>query len=289
MNIYKIIAYVFIISLLGSRLVFAQSLFPLEIGNEWSIESYYWDYSSPGRLDTSLVKIETDTTLSNSKTYFRFNQYTFFSFRYMRADSNYIYIFDEEQNDEKAIIRFDMALNESLEFNSTMLSVVQLVEIDSQSVFGQPSINYTYRLDGLMLRHITLSNKFGPIRGYSPGEPPGTSISTNKTIGCKIANSTFGHIVSVEKEELLPTDFQLFQNYPNPFNPSTIIEYSLNKPVYAKLIIYNTLGEKIKTLVSEERATGHYTVEFNGSNLSSGVYFSQLEVNGYHKTKNGIA
>jgi hypothetical protein len=74
----------------------------------------------------------------------------------------------------------------------------------------------------------------------------------------------------------LPSDYQLHQNYPNPFNPSTLIRYELPNESSVKLIIYNSLGQVVKELVSEVQQSGYYEVNFNASNLSSGIYFYSI-------------
>lgn len=82
----------------------------------------------------------------------------------------------------------------------------------------------------------------------------------------------------------VPSKFVLFQNYPNPFNPVTKIKYDLSEVKDSKLgvrlEIYNILGKEIKTIVNKTQGSGEYEVEFNGSNLSSGVYFYSLIVDG---------
>jgi uncharacterized protein (TIGR02145 family) len=70
--------------------------------------------------------------------------------------------------------------------------------------------------------------------------------------------------------------FTLMQNFPNPFNPSTTIMYSIPYSQFVTLKIYDILGKEITTLVNEEKQRGNYQVEFNGSKLSSGIYFYKL-------------
>lgn len=67
--------------------------------------------------------------------------------------------------------------------------------------------------------------------------------------------------------------YELLQNYPNPFNPSTLISYSLPKDANVKLVVMNTLGEEVTTLVNEYQSAGKYSKSFNASNFTSGVYF----------------
>ena len=81
---------------------------------------------------------------------------------------------------------------------------------------------------------------------------------------------------------VIPKLFSLSQNYPNPFNPSTKIKYSI-PPVASSfrlsvtLKVYDVLGNEITTLVNEEKPEGSYEIEFDGSELTSGIYFYQLK------------
>ena len=74
----------------------------------------------------------------------------------------------------------------------------------------------------------------------------------------------------------LPKKHRLLQNYPNPFNPSTTIEFTLPRPEYTTLKIYNILGAEVATLVSDKLQAGRHTYHFDGSKLASGVYYYQL-------------
>jgi xylan 1,4-beta-xylosidase len=87
-----------------------------------------------------------------------------------------------------------------------------------------------------------------------------------------------------EDAELVPLKFSLSQNYPNPFNPTTTISYSLGAPAKVSVIIYNVLGEKVKTLVDLYQTSGLHSVLWNATDdrnnqVSSGIYFYQLITN----------
>ena len=73
------------------------------------------------------------------------------------------------------------------------------------------------------------------------------------------------------------SSFKLEQNYPNPFNPTTQISYSIPVASHVRLKVYNVLGNEIATLVNEEKPAGEYSVKFNASDLSSGVYIYRLQ------------
>ncbi|MBN1302638.1 MAG: T9SS type A sorting domain-containing protein [Melioribacteraceae bacterium] len=71
---------------------------------------------------------------------------------------------------------------------------------------------------------------------------------------------------------------QFLGNYPNPFNPSTIITYKLPVDGFVTLKVYDVLGEEIAVLVNKKQASGVYEIEFDGSDLASGVYVCRIEV-----------
>jgi hypothetical protein len=75
----------------------------------------------------------------------------------------------------------------------------------------------------------------------------------------------------------LPQSFILGQNYPNPFNPNTIIKYQLPLPSKVRITIYNVLGQDIKTLVDERQDAGYKSVEWNATDVPSGVYLYRLD------------
>ncbi|MDR3667678.1 MAG: pectinesterase family protein [Ignavibacteriaceae bacterium] len=97
-------------------------------------------------------------------------------------------------------------------------------------------------------------------------------------------DGTFKYSKVVEVAVAAPTSFELTQNYPNPFNPSTKISYSLPFDSNVKLIIYNSLGEKVKELVNSFLNGGYYEVSFDASSLSSGIYFYSITAS----SKDGI-
>jgi len=85
--------------------------------------------------------------------------------------------------------------------------------------------------------------------------------------------------VSVKDNSLSVSDFSLEQNYPNPFNPSTTIKYQLPINGNVKLIIYDMLGQKVKTLVNGFKQKGKYEVQFDANGLSSGIYIYKISAN----------
>jgi hypothetical protein len=90
--------------------------------------------------------------------------------------------------------------------------------------------------------------------------------------------------VRIDNNNAVPAEFSLSQNYPNPFNPSTNFRFSVAKSQLVSLKIYDVLGREVATLVNEQMNPGTYTVQWNASNLSSGVYFYRLHSGSFVQT-----
>ncbi|MBT8378769.1 MAG: T9SS type A sorting domain-containing protein, partial [Ignavibacteria bacterium] len=89
-------------------------------------------------------------------------------------------------------------------------------------------------------------------------------------------------------EKFIPSEFSLSQNFPNPFNPNTIIKYQIPEISFITLKVFDVVGNEVVTLVNEELSAGEYEVEFDGSGLSSGIYFYQLKAGNFIQTKKMI-
>jgi ligand-binding sensor domain-containing protein len=93
-------------------------------------------------------------------------------------------------------------------------------------------------------------------------------------------------ITSVENwSSELPREFRLLQNYPNPFNPSTNIKYELQRSSEVRLTVYDMLGREVSVLVNEKKDAGVHEVKFDGTGLSSGVYFYRLTAGSFTQTR----
>src|SRR3990172_3655962 len=85
-------------------------------------------------------------------------------------------------------------------------------------------------------------------------------------------------ITGVDDEVTVPSAFKLEQNFPNQFNPTTTIGFGIPEKGNVRLSIINVLGEEIKVLLNEEKEAGYHSIDFNGSDLTSGVYFYRIQV-----------
>ncbi|MGK9475331.1 putative Ig domain-containing protein [Melioribacter sp. OK-6-Me] len=107
-----------------------------------------------------------------------------------------------------------------------------------------------------------------------------TAVST-KTI--KVSDTVTGI-----EEDGIPRDFKLLQNFPNPFNPTTTIKYAVPKEAHVKLTVYNVLGQEIAVLVNGLKSAGYHTVNFDASNLNTGMYIYKLEAGDFTSVKKMI-
>ena len=118
---------------------------------------------------------------------------------------------------------------------------------------------------------------------FTDGETNGQHGVWNKVV--------YGQALVTNNEEGIkstPSEFSLNQNYPNPFNPSTNIEFQIPSSSSVSLSIFNSLGQKVATLVDGTLASGTHTVTWNAQNAPSGIYFYQLKAGDFVKTNKMI-
>ncbi|MDH7560890.1 MAG: T9SS type A sorting domain-containing protein, partial [bacterium] len=91
--------------------------------------------------------------------------------------------------------------------------------------------------------------------------------------------------VAMLPDRMVPTEYALRQNYPNPFNPSTTIQFALPRDGEVSLVVHDALGRPVTTLVNGRMTAGYYSVNFDASNLPSGVYLCRLKAGEYTETR----
>jgi hypothetical protein len=183
--------------------------------------------------------------------------------------------------------------------------VVKLEAPGNAFISGKITVNNIPLNDAII--HAKLGQKivgFGVTSGDGTfeinGIPSGDYILVIHRIGANVVNMN----VSVSREGIkninvnlennarpqlnFKSEYKLSQNFPNPFNPSTIISYSIPKAGMVNIAVYNSAGQMVNELVNGYMNSGSYNVEFNGSKLSSGVYFYKMVTNGYAETRRMI-
>ena len=246
--------------------------FPLHIGN-------HWQYSENG-----VVVIESravsDTTMSNSKTYTKISGS---HSGYYRKDGSKVYSYNPSTNEEK--LKYDFSSDEgdtlSVEVSDEDTLIIRVSSIGYTEIFGETRKYFNY-----MYEWVNSSEGFEKrfIDGLGFSQQYGL-LSYGLT-GAVIDGQQYGTIVNVEKNnESIPTKYSLKQNYPNPFNPETVISYQLPVMSKVELKVYDVLGREVATLVNKEQSAGTYEVQFDASNLTSGIYFYRLMSGEYSETK----
>ncbi len=116
---------------------------------------------------------------------------------------------------------------------------------------------------------------------------PGSHITDGATVSRSKQVFSRRSIIwnSAAENDQQPYEFSLRQNYPNPFNPTTEIRYQISEVSRVTLKVFDVLGREVATLVNEAKAPGKYEIQFDASNLSSGVYYYQLRAGSFVATK----
>ena len=257
-------------------------LFPLQTGNIW-----YFHYHESNQFNpaynrdylSTIIKDSTTVEQDDGKYYHALYQYGWidstteglqkFKFSKVllyRQDGNYIY----QYGDTSSVIDFTNPFSMATVFNKNV------------HLYGDPG--------GLGLHGPEYADSIGFYLLSSYAAPHSNSSSTYLT-GCVLNGTTYGtipnweKITGVKKETAIPISYLLNQNYPNPFNPTTTISYSIPKLSHVSIAVCDILGREIVTLVNEEKTPGNYKVNFNGSNLASGIYFYRITAGDFVSTK----
>jgi flagellar hook assembly protein FlgD len=84
----------------------------------------------------------------------------------------------------------------------------------------------------------------------------------------------------------IPTSFAIQNNYPNPFNPTTTVKYQIPENTHVRLVVYNMLGQRVRTIVDQPREAGYYSVQWDGKNdygvsITSGIYVYRIQAGSF--------
>ena len=192
----------------------------------------------------------------------------------------------------------------SINFGDSLIHDVYLYKVNSV-IRGRLTLNgesagimdiFAYSQDTGYVRTVTndsgyfefrVTNKISNYEIYI-GQVPQGFINDSIVVhaGDTTANLDLKVLTSVKQSNgNIPKDYSLKQNYPNPFNPTTLIKYQIPESGFVSLKVYDILGNEVETLVNETESAGIYEIKFNGSDLSSGIYFYQIRTNNYSATK----
>lgn len=300
MKIIKTFLFVlicFLPQIVNSQVNPAINFYPLHVGDVWQYKITYQPPNYQNKISYLSKRVLADTLLTNGKRYFFVEQPPF--------------TYDEIKNLERVLIRIDTATgiiykyvsDETEEKMDSLFTVLYdhfqgmiCWDISDQTVFSE--VRKTRMIGSPITTngndfHWSMAMNIGI---YSQSNHMCMVACTGNTydlVYAKINGKEYGTLMSREDETEIPLSFQLSQNYPNPFNPTTKIRFSIPAVEtlhatflqYVTLKVFDTLGNKIVTLVNEEKLPGSYEVMFDGSTLASGVYFYTLTVGNFSQTK----
>jgi hypothetical protein len=236
---------------------------------------YIWKYNENGDLISELYKIWGSTDWDNIYK----DTYTY------DASNHRIGKLEEEWIDSSWVNSRRFAYN----VNSSGKVISEIFErwkdstwaVSSKSLFGYDAYGNTTHVENYDWQDSTWVPCLNEIIiSFNNGQDELWYVGTN----ADVEYAAFS-VTGIEEKQLQVSEYNLAQNYPNPFNPATRISYSLPKESFVTLKVYNSLGEEITTLVNESKPAGRYTTEFNGSNLSSGVYIYRIQAGTFSNTK----
>ena len=270
----------------------AQNYFPLVIGNRWDFVDHKWDANGYSEYDTLSLNIYADTLINNEK-YYRITSNPWV-YNLIRSDSVGIYFYDTVNNKEWLFFKYNLPLGQYLVngYNLSPLDTNSFIRVyksldDTVYLFNQSLRRMRYYIDKGIDNAYSLT--ITPHLGFL--DIDASNVMSNENIGllgCIISDTIYGKLTSVENIREMHQEYALFQNYPNPFNPTTIISYSIPESQLIEINIYDILGRRITTLIKEYKQAGIHTIEFNGFNLASGIYYYQLNAGTFIQTKKFI-
>lgn len=218
------------------------------------------DSYGAGNEDVYLIKIDSNGSLLWSKTYGGSNSEEGYSV-HQTSDSGY-------------------TITGNISSAGSGGEDVYLVKTDKDGNSGCSESNPS-TITTTTVTQVTTSN-FGFFSGRIV-----TTLNTIVRSGGEL--TTLCSTVSVEDNNLEPLkEFLLYQNYPNPFNPSTTITFSIPNEEFVSLKVFNSLGEEVAELINETKPAGNYSVAFDASKLSSGIYFYTINAGNFVETKKMI-
>lgn len=235
------------------------NLFELDIKTSWALENYFHlDIDNDNDRDLFFSFTQTDTLyqIVNNEEITNFPP-TAPIIDTLQVNANSVNINWTESTDEESL---NGHINYIINFESSERSILLQTHLNQITLDDFQSGEYTVEINSI--------------------DPLGFAAQETKVVSFVVAP-----VPNEEEKQEFPSSIKLHQNYPNPFNPSTTISFELDQSAEIKLTVFDALGRTISVLVDEQKTTGFHEVNFDASNLSSGIYFYRLESNGFTETK----
>ncbi len=267
--------------------------YPLHVGDIWVYDGTTWDF--PNYETYQFTRKVNDMIIKpNQKTYLEVEESVVGSgynrIYYERVDTQTVrvYRYDEDSvlsGQEYLIDDLRADVGDSIKSYRFLTSVPSsMIDFSNTTIFGLDKKSKTYESVSLISYQYRLVQDFG-LANIQNGYDFGWDSRDLK--GAVINGIVYGDttITGIEDKINPVSSFSLSQNYPNPFNPATTIRYDIGKPGQVTLKIFDILGNEITTLINEYKPSGNYSINFDGGNLASGIYYYQLKAGDFTATK----
>lgn len=273
------------------------SLYPLQVGNKWVYNESGVSYDIfPEYFSYDFYEeVTKDTVTEQGLHYYYIEQKPFGNKYWLRIDSTSGKVLIK-YSDQEEIIFTDLSAQQGDYLYSYQGIISHVTESDTL-LYDMRRYSKNYFLQSLFTYKMTFTQNIGVLEKQNEFD---FGNSTTSLKGCLINGILYGDTVLVNVKNYniqIPSELKLSQNYPNPFNPTTTIEYSIpsvgsGSISSVRLAVYDVLGREIAILVDEQQSVGdrpgNYTIQFDGSNLSSGIYYYKLTYNNFSQAKKMI-
>lgn len=305
----KIIAVLFL--LFSQSSIFSQVdtsvYYPLAKGNKWE---YFYQLWYPYDYTWLQLEVINDTLLSNGKKYWKIKETIisknsiYSSNIYQRIENNvrvYEYIDSAKMcgTDENLVFDFSAPIKDLWpvcrgysgesnyvgNLNKKFVNYLSYKNLECMDVYYRIRIGYKNGKIDTAWGIVDVDNYHKVLKGIGI-----ILYREDYSLQAYLINGEqFGTFTDIKGDKSVkPSSFHLYPAYPNPFNPVTKIDFTLAKKGLVKLEVFDIIGRKIRELVNGELDAGLHSVEFNGANLSSGVYYYRLTANGLSEMKKAI-
>ena len=276
---------------IGNKIYTQESLaeyYPLQVGNKWLYKTSTYDVGTTPTISYHTKEVVGDTLMDNGKKYFVIKESNFTYLERFDSTTNEIIRYNDWEcgKIDNPIYNLNYIPKDTVEWGYCD-SLGNPYQVYYSEDLGPDSSFIEFAKDDLIFKEVGFRKHLG-LFYRSIYE---VSYSTTILIGAEIDGNVWGTLTDINDEEKINYQFTLSQNYPNPFNPSTTIKFTIpfvettRRVVSTKLVVYDILGREIKTLLNKKLSPGSYEVEFNGSDLPSGVYLYRLTNENYSATK----
>lgn len=273
------------------------TFFPLSVGNRFYYNRYSYSWPGPpGSNSLKYISVDSEKVFQGMKFFyvrggiyndwFRLDSLTGSLYMYDSQNSCSSYYYCKLRDSLRA------ELNQQI-FYCTVGSPNTCNSKGFSTLFGTNVAVIGFRVSSSNQTHNRkYTDKFGPLHtdnSYSSGHVG--YYESDDLIGCLIDGVLYGDstLVGIESEGVASQkSYFLHPNYPNPFNPVTRITFEIARGGKVELTVYDVAGKEVSRLFSEEMSPGRYEKEFDGSNLSSGVYFYRLSAQDFVATRKMI-